>query len=284
SDLFRDSEFRVFKQIVADGGAVRGFVVPGGNKWTRSQLDVLVDQAKQMGFTGLIWVRPGEPPLSSVKAIGESTWREALRRGRATGDDLLLVAAGPAEATSKLLGQLRLEIARRENLAKPDVFEFAWIVEFPLLEWHAEDGRWYSVNHPFTAPMEDDLALLETDPGRVRAKAYDVILNGWELGGGSIRIHDTELQRFVFTKLLGIGDDEARHRFGFFLDALEYGTPPHGGIALGIDRMIALLAGESSIREAMAFPKTASAEDLMAGAPSTVEEKQVRDLHLRLQR
>ena len=281
SDLFREAEFRVFRQIVAEGGVVRGFSLPGGNRWTRSQLDVLVDQAKQMGFTGLIWVRPGEPPTSSVKAIGEAIWREALRRTRAGADDLLLVAAGPGEQTSKLLGQLRLDLARRENLLRPDVFEFAWIVEFPLLEWHDEDRRWYSVNHPFTAPMEEDLPLLETDPGRVRAKAYDVVLNGWELGGGSIRIHDTALQRFVFTKLLGISDEDARRRFGFFLDALEYGTPPHGGIALGIDRLIALLAGETSIREAMAFPKTASAEDLMAGAPSPVDEKQMRELHLR---
>jgi aspartyl-tRNA synthetase len=284
SELFRDSEFRVFKQIVADGGAVRGFMVPGGNRWTRSQLDVLVDQAKQMGFSGLVWVRPSEPPLSSVKAIGAATLRGALDRTHAGSDDLLLIAAGPGDDTSKLLGQLRLEIARRENFVRADAFEFAWIVEFPLLEWHEEDRRWYSVNHPFTAPMEEDLSLLESHPGRVRAKAYDVVLNGWELGGGSIRIHDTSLQRFVFTNLLGISEDEARHRFGFFLDALEYGTPPHGGIALGIDRMVALLAGEASIREAMAFPKTASAEDLMAGAPSTVDDKQLRELHLRAAR
>jgi aspartyl-tRNA synthetase len=283
SDLFCDAEFRVFKQIVAEGGAVRGFVVPGGNRSTRSQLDVLVDQAKQMGFSGLIWVRPGEPPLSSVKAIGEATLRAALQRTRAGAGDLLLIAAGPAEPTSRLLGQLRLEIARRDELLRADVFEFAWIVDFPLLEWHDEDRRWYSVNHPFTAPMEEDLPLLEREPGRVRAKAYDVVLNGWELGGGSIRIHDTALQRDVFTRLLGISEEEARQRFGFFLDALEYGTPPHGGIALGIDRLVALLAGEASIREAMAFPKTASAEDLMAGAPSPVDEKQLRELHLKTQ-
>ena len=283
SDLFREAEFRVFKQIVAEGGAVRGFAVPGGNHSTRSQLDALVDQAKQMGFSGLIWVRPGEPPLSSVKAIGEATLRAALQRTRAGADDLLLIAAGPAEATSRLLGQLRLEIAKRDDLLRPDVFEFAWIIEFPLLEWHDEDQRWYSVNHPFTAPMEEDLPLLEREPGRVRAKAYDVVLNGWELGGGSVRIHDTALQRDVFTRLLGIGEAEARQRFGFFLDALEYGTPPHGGIALGIDRLVALLAGEASIREAMAFPKTASAEDLMAGAPSPVDAKQLRELHLKTQ-
>jgi aspartyl-tRNA synthetase len=281
SDAFRESEFRVFKGIVAEGGVVRGFVVPGGNKYSRSQLDGLVDLAKEIGFTGLIWVRPGEPPLSSVKALSEATLRPALDRVRAGKDDLLLMAAGPAERTSTLLGQLRLAVAKKENLADPDAFEFLWVTEFPLLEWHEEDKRWYSVNHPFTAPMEADLPLLETDPGRVRAQAYDVIVNGWELGGGSIRIHDTALQHLVFTRLLGIGEEEARQRFGFFLDALMYGTPPHGGIALGVDRMIALLAGESSIRDAMAFPKTAAAEDLMAGAPSPVDAKQLRDLHLR---
>jgi aspartyl-tRNA synthetase len=281
SDTFRESEFRVFKQIVGQGGVVRGFAVPGGNKYSRSQLDAIVDQAKELGFTGLIWVRPGEPPLSSVKALSEAALRPALDRVGVGRDDLLLMAAGPAEATSVLLGQLRLAIAKRENLANPDAFEFLWVTEFPLFEWHEEDRRWYSVNHPFTAPMEEDLPLLETEPGRVRAQAYDVILNGWELGGGSIRIHDTALQHLVFTKLLGIEEEDARQRFGFFLDALMYGTPPHGGIALGIDRLIALLAGESSIREAMAFPKTAAAEDLMAGAPSPVDAKQLRDLHLR---
>ena len=281
SDAFRDSEFRVFKQIVAEGGVVRGFAVPGGNKYSRSHLDVLVDQAKEIGFTGLIWVRPGEPPLSSVKALSEATLRPALDRVRAGKDDLLLMAAGPADATSMLLGQLRVAIAKKESLADPDAFEFLWVTEFPLLEWHEEDHRWYSVNHPFTAPMEEDLPMVETDPGRVRAQAYDVIVNGWELGGGSIRIHDTGLQHRVFTKLLGIEEEDARQRFGFFLDALAYGTPPHGGIALGIDRLIALLAGESSIRDAMAFPKTAAAEDLMAGAPSPVDAKQLRDLHLR---
>ena len=281
SDVFRESEFRVFKQIVADGGVVRGFSVPGGNRYSRSQLDALVDQAKDMGFTGLIWVRPGEPPLCSVKALGEATLRPALDRVGSSKDDLLLMAAGAADATSTLLGQLRLAIGKKENLADPDAFEFLWVTEFPLLEWHEDDKRWYSVNHPFTAPMEEDLPLLKTDPGRARAQAYDVILNGWELGGGSIRIHDMGLQQRVFTELLGIEPEEARQRFGFFLDALTYGTPPHGGIALGVDRLIALLAGESSIREAMAFPKTAAAEDLMAGAPSPVDAKQLRDLHLR---
>jgi aspartyl-tRNA synthetase len=282
SDVFRDSEFRVFKQIVAEGGVVRGFAVPGGNRYTRSQIDVVVDQARQMGFSGLIWVRPGEPPVSSVKALGEGVLRPALERAGAGADDLLLLAAGKADDTSTKLGQLRLAIAKKENLADPNAFAFLWVTEFPLLEWHEEDGRWYSVNHPFTAPMEEDLPLLDSDPGRARAQAYDVILNGWELGGGSIRIHDMALQHRVFTELLGISDDEARRRFGFFLDALTYGTPPHGGIALGIDRLVTLLVGETSIREAMAFPKTASAEDLMAGAPSPVDEKQLRELGIRI--
>jgi aspartyl-tRNA synthetase len=279
---FRDSEFRVFKQIVADGGVVRGFAVRGGNKYSRSQLDVIVDQAKQMGFTGLIWVRPGEPPLSSVKALGEATLRPALTQAGASPDDLLLMAAGKPDETSKLLGQLRLAIAKKENLLNPDVYEFLWVTDFPLLEYNAEDGRWYSMHHPFTAPHDEDIDKLERDPGAVRAKAYDLVLNGSEIGGGSVRIHSAALQARVFQRL-GITDEEAKDRFGFFLEALEYGTPPHGGIALGLDRIVAILAGEASIREVIAFPKTATAVDLMAGAPSPVDPKQLRELHLKIQ-
>jgi aspartyl-tRNA synthetase len=281
SAIFEDSEFRVFKQIVADGGAIRGFAVTGGNKWTRSQIDVLVDQAKQMGFSGLIWVRPGEPPSSSVKALTEGTLRGALERVGATPDDLLLMAGGKPDDISKLLGNLRLAIARKEGLAKPDAYEFLWVTEFPLLEYHEEDGRWYSMHHPFTSPLDEDVDKLETDPGRVRAKAYDLVLNGSEIGGGSIRIHDAALQSRIF-KRLGISDDEAKMRFGFFLEALSYGTPPHGGIALGVDRIVAILCGESSIREVIAFPKTANAVDLMSGAPSPVDAKQLRELHIKI--
>jgi aspartyl-tRNA synthetase len=281
SDAFRESEFRVFRQIVAEGGVVRGFAVPGGNRLTRSQIDALVDQAKQMGFSGLIWVRPGEPPLASVKALTEGTLRTALASADARADDLLLMAAGPADGTSKLLGQLRLLLAKRENLLNPDAFAFTWVTQFPLLEYHEDDARWYAMHHPFTAPLDEDVERLETDPGGVRAKAYDLVLNGSEIGGGSIRIHDPALQARMFRRL-GIGDEEARLRFGFFLEALEYGTPPHGGIALGLDRIVALLAGEASIREVIPFPKTANALDLMAGAPSTVDAKQLRELHLKL--
>ena len=282
SAVFRDSEFRVFKQIVAGGGAVRGFAVPGGNKYTRSQIDLLVDQAKQMGFTGLIWVRPGEPPVSSVKALSEAALRPALDAARVGADDLLLMAAGPADQTSKLLGQLRLAIAKKENLLDANRFELLWVTDFPLLEYHEEDGRWYSMHHPFTSPADEDVSKLESDPGAVRAKAYDLVLNGSEIGGGSIRIHDAALQSRIFQRL-GISGEEAKLRFGFFLEALEYGTPPHGGIALGLDRIVAILAGESSIREVIAFPKTANALDLMAGAPSPVDVKQLRELHLKTQ-
>jgi aspartyl-tRNA synthetase len=282
SEVFRDSEFRVFKQIVADGGAVRGFAVPGGNKYTRSQIDLLVDQAKQMGFTGLIWVRPGSPPLSSVKALSEAALRPALDTAHAGADDLLLMAAGPAENTSKLLGQLRLAIAKKENLLDPNRFEFLWVTDFPMLEYHEEDARWYAMHHPFTSPRDEDVDKLESDPGAVRAKAYDLVLNGSEIGGGSVRIHDAAMQARIFRRL-GISDEEAKLRFGFFLEALEYGTPPHGGIALGLDRIVAILAGEASIREVIAFPKTANAVDLMAGAPSLVDAKQLRELHLKIQ-
>jgi aspartyl-tRNA synthetase len=281
SEVFRDSEFRVFKQIVADGGRVRGFAVPGGNKYTRNQLDGIVDQAKQMGFTGLIWVRPGEPPLSSVKALGPGVLNAALEVVRATRDDLLLMAAGPADATSKLLGQLRLAIAKKDSLLNTEAFEFLWVTDFPLLEYHEEDARWYPMHHPFTSPMDEDVDKLESDPGRVRAKAYDLVLNGSEIGGGSIRIHDQALQARIFARL-GYTPEDARNRFGFFLDALDYGTPPHGGIALGLDRIVAILCGESSIREVIAFPKTANALDLMAGAPSLVDQRQLDELHLKI--
>jgi aspartyl-tRNA synthetase len=281
SEVFRDAEFRVFKQIVADGGVVRGFAVPGGNRYTRNQLDGIVDQAKQMGFTGLIWVRPGEPPLSSVKALGPAVLGAALEGVKATRDDLLLMAAGPADATSKLLGQLRLAIAKKENLLNTSAFEFLWVTDFPLLEYHEEDGRWYPMHHPFTSPMDEDVDKLENDPGAVRAKAYDLVLNGSEIGGGSIRIHDQVLQTRIFQRL-GYSAEDARNRFGFFLDALDYGTPPHGGIALGLDRIVAILCGESSIREVIAFPKTANALDLMAGAPSPVDPRQLDELHLKI--
>jgi aspartyl-tRNA synthetase len=281
-ELFRESSFRVFREIVAGGGTVRGFVIKHAGGYSRSEVDGIVDQAKQLGAAGLLWARRAEDGAitsSVMKALGEAEVARLLDAASAGKGDILLVAAGEADATSKMLGQLRLSLAKQKALLNPDESALTWVVDFPLLEWDEEAKRYVSMHHPFTSPHDEDLALVETDPGRVRAKAYDLVLNGSEIGGGSIRIHDANLQRRVFS-LLNISPEEAKLRFGFFLEALEYGTPPHGGIALGLDRMTAILAGESSIREVIAFPKTAAAVDLMAGAPSPVDKKQLKELHL----
>jgi aspartyl-tRNA synthetase len=216
----------------------------------------------------------------SAKAIGEEGARNVLQASGANKEDLLVLASGAPDAASKILGQLRLLVAKKENLIPAGKWELCWLTDFPLFDWNADEKRWDSVNHPFTAPREEDLHMLESDPGKVLAKAYDVILNGWELGGGSIRIHDRETQAKVF-RLLGLSDEDAKNRFGFFLESLEYGTPPHGGLALGLDRICALLAGESSIREVIPFPKTTQAVDLMCDAPSTVDPKQLRELSIK---
>ena len=279
--MFAESPFGIFREAVAHGGTIRGFVIPGAAKFSRREVDELADQAKQLGAAGLVWARyQADNVQSSAKAIGEEGIRRVLEGSRATKDDLLVLASGAPDATSKMLGQLRLQVAKKQNLIAGDKWELLWITDFPLFDWNVDERRWDSVNHPFTAPREEDLHLLESDPGKVLAKAYDVILNGWELGGGSIRIHDRETQAKVF-RLLGMSDDEAKDRFGFFLEALEYGTPPHGGLALGLDRMCALLAGESSIREVIPFPKTTAAVDLMADAPSKVDPRQLLELKIR---
>jgi aspartyl-tRNA synthetase len=192
---------------------------------------------------------------------------------------LLLLAAGPADVVAKAMGLLRLHIAKQRNLLPADQFKFVWVTEFPLLAWNPDDNRWDSMHHPFTSPRPEDEALLESAPDKVRARAYDLALNGSEIAGGSIRIHRADVQRQVF-RLLGISDEDAKARFGFFLDALEYGTPPHGGIAFGLDRIVSLMCGEASIRDVIAFPKTAQAVDLMAGAPSAVDDKQLRELRI----
>jgi len=282
SDPFATSNFSVFRSAIESGGDVRGFVIRGAARYSRKDLDNLVDEAKQLGAGGLVWARHAEGAVqsSALKAAGEDVIRRALEIAGAGPADLLVLAAGPHAATARTLGQLRLNVAKRENLLDPNRYEFLWVVDFPMFEWLEDEKRWEFMHHPFTAPLESDADRLESDPGSVRARAYDMVLNGSEIGGGSIRIHDQRLQRLVF-KLLGMSDEEAKARFGFFVDALEFGTPPHGGIALGLDRITAILCGEQSIREVIAFPKTAQAVDLMAGAPSTVDPKQLRELRVR---
>jgi aspartyl-tRNA synthetase len=276
----------VFREKVAAGEVVRGFIVPHAAGYSRSEVDGIVDQAKALGATGLVWLRraaDGTITSSIMKALGEESVRGVLDAAGVAKGGLLLVSAGAPDATSKMLGQLRLQLARKDDLLKADDFAFTWVVDFPLLEWDADDKRFVAMHHPFTSPLDEDIPKLESDPGAARAKAYDLVLNGSEIGGGSIRIHDADMQRRMFS-LLNISPEEARTRFGFFLEALEYGTPPHGGIALGLDRIAAILADEGSIREVIAFPKTAAAVDLMSDAPSPVDDRQLRELHLQIRK
>ena len=285
SDVFADSSFRVFREAVAKGGAIRALVVPGAGRYSRSQVDKLVDEAIELGASGMVWARrgpEGDVQSSILKVAGAETLGRLLDSSEAGADGLVLVAAGPPHEASALLGKMRLRLAAREGLIDETRRALTWVVDFPMFEWSETEGRHMSMHHPFTAPRDEDRDRLDTDLGSVLAKAYDLVLNGSEIGGGSIRIYEQPLQRRIF-ELLGISDEDARSRFGFFLEALEYGTPPHGGIALGVDRIVALLAGEPSIRDVMAFPKTATAVDLMTGAPSTVDPHQLRDLHLRPQ-
>jgi aspartyl-tRNA synthetase len=280
--MFATSPFGIFREAVEHGGTVRGFVIPGAGSYSRRELDQLGEQAKQLGAGGLVWARYTVDGVQcSAKPVGEEGTRQVLTQAGATPKDLLVLASGAPEAVSKVLGQLRLHVARQANLVPDGAWELLWVTDFPLFLWNSDERRWDSVNHPFTAPREEDLHLLESSPGQVLAKAYDVILNGWELGGGSIRIHDRETQATVF-RLLGLSDEDAKHRFGFFLESLEYGTPPHGGLALGLDRICALLAGETSIREVIPFPKTTQAVDLMCDAPSTVDPRQLRELSIKV--
>jgi aspartyl-tRNA synthetase len=285
SEIFRESPFSVFREAVVGHGAVRGFVVPGAAGQSRKQLDELTEQIKQFGASGLIWIRKvgGAVQSSALKAAGEEALGAAFTQLGGGEGDLALLAAGPTGTVANALGQLRLSLAKARGLLRADDFKFLWVTEFPLFEWSDEDQRWNSMHHPFTSPHPADLDLLGQAPQQVRARAYDLALNGSEIAGGSIRIHRADVQRHVF-RLLGISDTEAKARFGFFLDALEYGTPPHGGIAFGLDRIAAIICGQPSIRDVIAFPKTAQAIDLMAGAPSVVDDRQLRDLHIKLAR
>jgi aspartyl-tRNA synthetase len=281
----RESSFKVFARIAGEGGAVRALVVPGGAAITRSQTDLWGEMVKKQGLPGLLTLKRSNGELAfAVKEGLTAAEKETIAAALGIGEgDLAVLAAGHPETVSTALGALRLELARQHGWIPANRWEFVWITDFPLLEWHAEDGRWYAMHHPFTSPDPRDLERLESDPGAVRARAYDVVLNGTELGGGSIRIHDPEVQSRVF-RVLGIGEEEARSRFGFLLDALRLGAPPHGGLALGLDRMVMLMTGATSLRDVIAFPKTASATDLMTDAPSTVDPRQLRELSIALRK
>jgi len=283
SEVFADSSFGVFRDAIRSGGVVRALTVTGARGASRRELDDLVARAVALGATGLVWARlgtGGEVQSSILKAAGEETLRRALTVGKVGEADLLLMVSGDPIKASNLLGKLRLELAAKAKLLDPSRYEFAWVVNFPLLEWDDTDRRYVSMHHPFTAPVDEDVRKLEERPEAVRAKSYDLVLNGTEIGGGSTRIHDQTLQRKIFS-LLNISEEEASSRFGFFLDALKFGTPPHSGIALGLDRLVALLAQENSIRDVIAFPKTTTAVDLMSDAPSDVDARQLKELSLR---
>jgi aspartyl-tRNA synthetase len=295
--LFAASAFNLFRAAADSQGQrrVRALFFPGeaAGSLSRKQLDALQEQAKQMGAGGLPYAKWGKDGLSSsFKKFLEPSEEEALRQGlSAVGEGLAIFAVGTDAQTSKVLGDLRTKIttdlaavekdpALSKLFMDKDAYAFLWVVDFPLLEWSEEAQRFIACHHPFTSPHPEDMDLLETDPGRCRAVAYDLVLNGFEVGGGSIRIHDAETQSRMF-RTIGIGEEEARAKFGFLLDALAYGAPPHGGLALGLDRLVMLLAGVDNIREVIAFPKTAQARCLMTDAPSPVDERQLRELHLK---
>jgi aspartyl-tRNA synthetase len=282
SALFAAGEFQAFAQVVAGGGAVKALRIPGAGGMSRRELDDLTAEAKQAGAQGLVWIKITAEGMNSpvAKFLGAVQDRLLSSTAAAAGDLLLLVGdAAPVAAT--VLGRLRVDLARRLKLIPEDRDVFTWVVDFPLVEWNADEKRWDAVHHPFTAPRDEDLPLLESDPGKARAKAYDLVLNGQEAAGGSIRIHQQSVQERLFG-LIGISKEEARARFGFLLEALEFGAPPMGGIAFGLDRLAASLAGQESIREVIAFPKTQKGTCPLTDAPAPVDARQLRDLGIRV--
>lgn len=283
SDLMENSGVQVFANVIKKGGQVKALNAKGCGTWSRKEIDDLLPFAARYGAKGLAWIqiKDGEWKGPIVKFFSEAEIAALKERLGAEEGDLLLFSADTKKVVADVLGNLRLKIGRDLGLIDDSVFKFAWVVDFPLLSYDEEAKRYVAEHHPFTRPNDDDLHLFDTDPGQIRAQAYDLVLNGYEVGGGSMRIFKRDVQEKMF-RALGFSPEEAHEKFGFLLDAFEYGTPPHGGIAFGFDRLVMLLAGRSNLRETIAFPKTASATDLLMDAPSPVDAKQLDDLSIRL--